>query len=409
MSAPLLRPSVGELLAESRRIAGVDMVDDQVVEPLTVLHRALSKERAQLDAEGARAFERKLLRLLANRLRMARDIQRHPEILEQTVKGPIIVMGLARSGTTKLQKALAASGDMNFTAFWQGFNWASISGEPNEPTRQRIGEAEAFCRWFDGRSPDAKLGHPFEAHEPEEDGPLSEGSFVTPTFTGFAEVPGYGRWLADQPVRIEFEFHRDVMKYLQWQGLASPDRMWLLKSPSWNSKELDILQVFPDARFVMAHRSPLQTVPSMCKLVGLFRQAYGTSRPDPTVLVEHAASTMEAQCAIRRAHPDLPLLDVLFDDIVGDVATVVERVYADSEMTLSGRARDNVVRWDEENGMHKLGRFEYSLAETGLDDAAIRDRMRSYFELLEQLAQGRRTDSWTAAGVRGVRAKPATS
>jgi hypothetical protein len=132
---------------------------------------------------------------------------------------------------------------------------------------------------------------------------LSEGSFVTPTFTGYAEVPGYGRWLGEQPLSTEFEFHRDMMKYLQWQGLARPDRMWLLKSPSWNSKVLAILLVFPDARFVMAHRSPLQTVPSMCKLVGLFRQAYGTSKPDPMLLMEHAVSSMEAQFAIRRAHP----------------------------------------------------------------------------------------------------------
>ena len=389
MTAHPLRPSVDELMAESRELAGVDLVDDEVVEPLTVLHRALSKERAGLDAEGARAFERKLVRLLANRLRMQRDFQRHPEIAEQTVKGPLIVMGLARSGTTKLQKALAASGDFNFFTFWQGFNWASITGEPNEPTGRRIAEADAFCRWFDERSPDAKLGHPFDALEPEEDGPLSEGSFVTPTFTGYAEVPSYGRWLGGQPVSTEFEFHRDVMKYLQWQNLASPDRTWLLKSPSWNSKELDILRVFPDARFVMAHRSPVQTLPSMCKLVGLFRRAYGTSRPDPTLLVEHAAATMDAQRDIRRTHPDLPLLDVLFEDVVGDLGTVVDRVYAHAGMTLGDEARDNEQRWNETNAMHKLGRFEYSLAEIGLDEAVIRDRMCNYFGLLDRLDQAR--------------------
>lgn len=392
MSAHVLRTSVGELMAQSRQIAGVDIVDDEVVEPLTVLHGALSKERAGLDAEGARAFERKLLRLLANRLRMQRDLHRHPEILEQTITGPVIVMGLARSGTTKLQKALAASGDFNFFTFWQGFNWASIRGEPCEPTGQRIAEAEAFCRWFDRRSPDARLGHPFEALEPEEDGPLSEGSFVTPTFTGYAEVPSYGRWLATQPASTELEFHRDVMKYLQWQGLASPDRMWLLKSPSWNSKELDILRVFPDARFVMAHRTPLRTLPSMCKLVGLFRTAYSTSKPDPTLLMEHAATTMDVQRDIRRARPDLPLLDVLFEDVVGDLRAVVERVYAHAGMTLSDEARDRMLRWDETNAMHKLGRFEYSLAEIGLDEAIIRERMRSYFELLQQLVQRRPTD-----------------
>ena len=122
-----LRLSVDELMATAREVAGVDLVDDEVVEPLTVLHRALGKERAQLDAEGARAFEQKLLRLLANRLRMKRDVLRHPEIAEQPITGPVIVMGTARSGTTKLQKALAASGDFNFLTFWQAFNWASVT------------------------------------------------------------------------------------------------------------------------------------------------------------------------------------------------------------------------------------------------------------------------------------------
>jgi hypothetical protein len=48
-----------------------------------------------------------------------------------------------------------------------------------------------------------------------------------------------------------------------------------------------------------------------------------------------------------------------------------------------------MLHWDERNAMHKLGKFEYSLADIGLDEPVIRDRMRSYFELLDQLADGR--------------------
>jgi Sulfotransferase family len=386
LSSHPLQLSVDQLMATSREMAGVDIVDDEIVEPLTVLHRALCKERAQLDAEGARAFEQKLLRLLTNRLRMKRDLRRHPEIAEQPIRGPVIVMGTARSGTTKLQKVLAASGDFNFLTFWQAFSWASISGEPTEPTEGRIAEAEAFCRWFDERSPETKLGHAFEALEPEEEGVLTEASFVTPTFVGFAEVPGYGRWLGEQPPTIELEFLRDAMKYLQWQGLARADRPWLLKSPSYSSRELDILQVFPDARFVMAHRSPLQTLPSMCTLVAHLRRAYGTSKPDARLLFEHAASSMDAQQAIRRAHADLPLLDVRFEDIVGDLPELLERVYAHAGMTLTDSARTNMARWDAEHAMHKHGAFTYSLDDVGLDEREIRDRMSGYFAFLDQLA-----------------------
>jgi hypothetical protein len=295
-------------------------------------------------------------------------------------------MGTARSGTTKLQKVLAATGDFNFLTFWQAFNWASISGEPDEPTGERIAEAQAFCRWFDERSPETKWGHSFEALEPEEEGVLTEGSFVTPTFVGFAEIPGYGRWMSEQSPMTELEFLRDAMKYLQWQGLAGADRPWLLKSPSYTAKELEILQVFPDARFVMAHRSPLQTLPSMCTLVASFRRAFGTSTPDSNLLFEHAASTLDAQQAIRGSHRNLPLLDVRYEDVVGDLPAVVERVYAHAGMTLTDPARTNMVRWDAENTMHKYGAFTYSLDDVGLDEQEIRERMSDYFSLLDQLA-----------------------
>jgi hypothetical protein len=379
-----LQLSVDELLARSREIAGVDIVDHDVVEPLTILHRALSKDRAQLDAEGERAWEQKLLRLLAHRLRMKRDFQRHPEIADQPINGPLVVMGTARSGTTKLQKVLASSGDFNFLSFWQAFNFASVTGEPNERVDGRIAEAQAFCRWFDERSPETKLGHSFEALEPEEEGVLTEASFVTPTFVGFAEIPGYGIWMSGQSPTVELEFLRDALKYLQWQGLASPERPWLLKSPSYTALELEILTVFPEARFVMAHRSPMQTVPSMCKLVGHFRRAYGTSKPDPAVLVEHNAASLESQMEIRREHPDLPLLDVTFEDVVGDLPEVIGRIYAHAGMPLRDEARDRMLDWDAENAMHKHGTFSYSCEEVGLDEEAVRTRFAGYLELLDR-------------------------
>jgi hypothetical protein len=372
-------------MANARRTAGVDIVDDEIVEPLTILHRALEEE-AQLDAEGMRAHQDKLLRLLINRLRMKRDFLRHPEIAEQPVKGPFVIMGVARSGTTKLQKVLAASGDFNWLPFWQNFNWASVSGEPNESTETRIAEAEAFCRWYDARSPETKLGHAFEALEPEEESGLSEGCFVAPTFIGYAELPSYAQWLAGQPPATQFEFLRDSLKYLQWQGLASADRPWLLKSPNYNGLELEILKIFPEARLIMAHRSPLKTLTSMCKLVQCFREAYSPLKPDLNLIVEHNYLNMDAHLANRQAHPELPLLDVHFEDIVGALQATIERIYDFLGMTLSGTALQKMLKWNAENGMHKRGAFRYSLEELGLEEAAIRKRMAVYFALLDSLA-----------------------
>jgi hypothetical protein len=378
--------SVDELMARAREIAGVSIADDEIVEPLTILHRAYGEE-AQLDAEGARAMTGSLVRLLANRLRMKRDFLAHPEIREQPIKGPLVVMGVARSGTTKLQKVLAASGDFNFLPYWMNFSWASRTGQPHEALDARIAEADAHCRWYDSRSPETRLGHSFETMEPEEEAVLSEGCFTTPTFLGYADIPSYAQWLETQSPALWFEFLRDSLKYLQWQGLASGDKPWLLKSPNYNGLELEILKVFPDARLIMAHRSPLKTLTSMCKLVQCFRVAYSELEPDLQLIVEHNYHNMDAHIANRKANPGLPHLDVRFEDIVGDLPKVLERIYADAGLALRAEALDRMRRWERDNSMHKHGEFKYSLAELGLDEAVIRERMAGYFAFLDQLAK----------------------
>ena len=214
---------------------------------------------------------------------------------------------------------------------------------------------------------------------------MAEGCFITSNFVGYAEVPGYAAWLGQQRTTAEFEFLRSAMQYLQWQGLADQSRPWLLKSPAYTSRELDILEVFPDARFVMAHRSPLQTLPSTCKLVGHFRRAYGTSTPDPFPLMAHAAASIDAQLAIRRAHPDLPILDLLFNDITDNLPAIVDLIYTHAGVTLRDAARGDIRRWEGDNEMHKLGKFKYSLEEIGLDEATVRERMASSFELLDMV------------------------
>lgn len=384
MNSSKLSLSVAELMAKSREITDVDLVDEEIVEPLTVLHRALNEE-SHIDEEGARAYEAKFLRLLANRLRMKRDFQRHPEIAEQKIKGPLIIMGVARSGTTKLQKVLAASGDFNYLTFWQNFNWASISGKPGEAIESRIAEAEEFCNWFDRRSPETKLGHQFRALEPEEEGPLSEGCFVAPSFMGYAEMPSYANWLADKPRSVFFEFLRDVLKYLQWQGLASPDRPWLLKSPNYNGQELLIRKVFSDVRFVVANRSPLQTLASMCKLVHCFRQAFGRAEVDNALIIEGNYRSMDAHLANRRAHPDLQILDLRFQDIVDALPKTLQQVYTHAGMELRQEAIKRMLDWNTRNTMHNLGDFKYSLTDGGLEESVVRERMADYFEHLELL------------------------
>ena len=374
--------SAEELLSTARDMTGIDLVDKEAEEPLARLHDSLCTE-AGLSESGALGWQTKLLRLLTNRLYMRRDFAEHPEIADEVVESPLVVFGMPRSGTTKTQKALAASGDFNYLTFWQTWNWASRTGRPNEATQGRIDEADRWCRWFDQRSPETKLGHPYETHEPEEDHGLTEGCLEAPWLIGYAEIPSYVQWAGQQDPHTVFAFLRDSLKYLQWQGLAARGKPWLLKSPMYTAMEPVLLDVFPGARLVMTHRSPLQTLPSTCKLLECFRRPFSEQPPNTGMVVEGFAMAVDAQLGNRQAFPELPLLDVAFDDVSASWPQVAERIYAHVGLALTAVSRERTVEWEARNPAQKYGRFSYSLEEFGLTESQIMTRMSGYVAFLE--------------------------
>jgi hypothetical protein len=137
----------------------------------------------------------------------------------------------------------------------------------------------------------------------------------------------------------------------------------------------------------MPHRSPLKTLTSMCKLVQCFRLAYSPRPLDVPLLVQHNIYGMDLHLANRRAHPELPFLDLRFEDIVGSLPKVIERIYADAGLVLTSASLEKMLHWETENTVNKHGEFKYSLAELGIDEAMIRTRMADYFELLDTLTK----------------------
>jgi hypothetical protein len=376
--------SVDQLMARSREITGIDRVDHDAVDGLTRLHRALNEESC-LHERGAQAQQQKLLRLLCNRLRMQRDFARHPEIAEEPIEAPVFVIGMARSGTTKTQKRLAASGDFNFLPFWQNYNPALFGGGRDESPQARIDEADRYCRWFDELSPATKTGHSFETHEPEEETTLTEGCFRTVSFMGYSEIPGYVQWAAQDPLPM-FEFLRDSLRYLHWQGLASRSRRWLLKAPIYYGLEPLLLRVFPDAKLVMTHRSPLQTVPSSCRLIELFHQPFEQKPVQAAMLEPGFAMQMTAHLELRRQGA-FRTLDVRFDDTVGAMDAVVERIYRHVGLPLSDASRRRMQDWERTHPMHGKGEFRYSLEEYGLNRAQIERDFSGYIAFLDTLTR----------------------
>lgn len=380
---PIPLPVEG-LMARAREIAGVDIYDEDIIEPLTVMVKSLNED-SELHEAGAVAMQDKLLRLLANRLRMQRDYAAHPEIHDQVIKAPIVICGMGRTGSTMTQKLLSASGDFNWLPFWQVFNPSLFTGSRDESPEPRIKECEVFCDWFDRVSPDTKYGHAMEAHEPDEESYILDHTLRFPGVFGFAEMPGFLRWLANQDIGLQFDYLLDALKYLQWQGLQDPNKRWVLKCPLYFGIEPELVKRFPDATFVMTHRHPLETIPSSCRLLETFHQPYAAPVIDCNALMHNLAGQMNQHIQTRETRKDIHFLDLNYHELAKSKRAGIEKIYRHAGEVLSERSWENIENWIKNNPKNKKGVHQYSLEDFDLTREMIEEAFSSYIALLETL------------------------
>lgn len=382
-----LAHSAQQLLQQARTQTGIDIVDTEIAETLERFVQALNTE-AHLSEAGASAMERHILLVLTNRLRMQRDYIAHPEIAEIPFDHLLILSGAARTGSTKLHKLLAASGDFLWLPCWQGISLSLLNGERNEDTTPRIREAEWHVRWFNDHAPRAKLIHEFSTYEPEEENLILAQRFFAPYMQAFVFVPRYLEWyLTHRDMRDDIAFLKRGLQYLHWQFHRGDTRPWLLKNPLWPGLEPLLLEAFPGATFASTHRESVSVISSSISLLANYHVAYSDAVDSKTIaayLVGGLSQARQMQIAARDARPDIDILDLAYRDVAQNVDAVVERLYAHAGMTLTQGARVAMHDWERKNAQHKLGVHRHDLKEFGLTESEIVRTFAAYSERFRQ-------------------------
>jgi Sulfotransferase family len=375
--------TAAQLMARARDATGIDIVDSDIEEALDKLVQALNTE-AQLTEAGAKGMEGRILNILCNRLRMQRDFAQHPEINEQKIVRPHFLTGAGRSGSTKLHKLLAASGDFKYLRFWQQYNPSLHSGDRGEAPGERMREAEEFIDWFNVHSPQAKLIHEYSVFEPEEETFLFDHTrFLINFCITHASIPGYMQWCMTQDMARQLEFLKQAIKYLQWQFYDGDDRPWLLKNPLYCGMEPLLLQIFPDAVFVATHRDPGARVASSAGLTVCMQKAYSDAdraKQAGPIMLEFMAMAAVQYLAGRDAFPDVKILDIGYPELTKNSERVAEKIYAFAGRDLSDKARQAMRRWEADNLQHKHGAYQYALADYAITKEMIEEKFRPYVE-----------------------------
>ena len=385
-----------DLVAAARQASGLEFFGDtSFVENLRRLLHGLETE-AELNPLGRLLARQSLVRLLKHRL-LAEDLwQRHPEILARRLAPPLIVVGLARSGTTRLHRLLACDPALHSIKAWESVNPVPLPesfGAVRDPRMTSIEQALKVVLWM---SPQIESVHPLGAHEVEEEVGLIQHAFSSQLFEVMNKVPSFGAWLAENDQTHAYAYMVRLLKTIAWFRGTPEDAVWVLKTPQ-HMQDLDALvNVFPDARYLFIHRDPQKSVGSACSMVwnGIVRD---TDHVDPHWIGREWLGKTEAMLKktlrVRERIPAAQQLDVLYEDMNRDIFGVMQRICDWRGVPFTDSTRRGMEAWLAANAQHKHGAHHYTLEDFGLNSAGVEERLSFYRERFGIPFEGRAKDS----------------
>ena len=258
--------SVDAMLDSARQETGLaDFGNDEFIEPFQRLVKGINEE-LPFNAMGEMVFKADTHRLLVNRLRVEQDLKRHPEILDEDVTDPIVILGLVRTGTTKLQRMLSMDPQVQKLHFWKTQNPAPFpNAEPSKPD-PRIAAAHLAVDMLQQIAPDFMSAHPTMAEDADEDLLMMPMTFETLMLYMLNPSRQYYEWIKQRRLHHTYRYLARLLKYLQWQDGGKRGRPWVLKTPVHIGNLDALLEVFPKATLMHCHRDVTEVMPSFCRL-----------------------------------------------------------------------------------------------------------------------------------------------
>jgi Sulfotransferase family len=357
-----------------------DFGGDDLLDAFRVLVPALNRE-ADLTEAGGMARRANLIRALSNRLRLQDAIVRHPAILDEPIIGPIVIVGLPRSGTTKLHRVIAADPGMQKLPLWKMLNPVPLPGAKDGEPDPRIAMAEEFEKMMNERQPALQAAHALSTHEAEEDVFVMEVTGRIYINCSAVRAPTFRRWLDAQSFDVACMWLRRILQVQQFFD-RTRGRPWVLKGTQHMRYMPALSNVFPDMTVVHCHRGAPVNIASYAQMIITARR--GISRVADAHDVGQYALSFWSEAVRRILHDREQLekkhrfVDVAYRDILSDGIAVAEQVYAAAGLPFTDEARAAMRAWETINAQHKHGHHRYDLADTGLSEAQVEAAFADY-------------------------------
>jgi hypothetical protein len=368
-----------DLTAEACAQTGLDdFGNESYREGLETLVAAID-DTARLNDLGAAALPAQIVGNLANRLAVVDWHSTHPDLSQQRIERPIVILGMPRTGTTFLSYLLDQDERVRSLMGWEAQHCVPPPTSATFRTDPRIAESAASKELMDTINPEFKAIH-YEAPDgPTECVAVTAQDFKSVLWETIANVPAYGSWLLECDYTSAYDYHRQVLALLQSEA---PGR-WVLKSPGHRMALDALVAAYPDVLLVDTHRDPVRVVASVCSLVTSLSGTF-TDADHRAYITQHWTDMLEVMMRrvddFRARRPEISVVDVLYDDLVASPIETVDRIYRSFGEELPAGAEAAMAAYAEANRKGTHGNHAYALDELGLDRDELENRFGPYRE-----------------------------
>jgi len=369
-----------DLQAQATEQTGLDdFGDPSYREGLERYCDALVNE-AQLNDLGNVALPPSLVGALVNRLKVVDWAKQHPEVTDERIEAPVIVIGMFRAGTTFLSNLLDADPANRALLSWESLDSVPPPVPSERKSGPRVDAAQGGVDMLEMLNPAISAIHHEGAADATECIAVMGQAFQSISWEAIANVPSYGAWWRAGDNRGAYDYHRLVLQTLQSAGVRG---RWTLKSPH-HALALDALvDTYPDARLVLMHRDPATLTGSVCSLINVMSSTFSDA-DHRSYIAQHWSDTLEESVNriedFRSRRPEHPILDVRYADLARDPVGTVRDVYGSLGLEAGPGAFEAMNDHLVAHPRGEFGGHRYDVAEFGLTEPAIRERFAAYVE-----------------------------
>ncbi len=363
----------GDLIAKARVSTGLsDFGLDGWQQGLERLVGAVETDIG--DDAAVAAVEDLIVTRLVKRLEIEEWCKVHSAEMERPIEGPLVILGMPRTGTTALHHLLALDPQFRFARKWeldQPIPPPELDTDVSDPRRLSV-------------SPERNVQHVSTVDGPTEDRRIHELAFNDNE--GVLPVPSFTKWWRTSDHSAAMAFHERVLRLLHSRR---PPSRWLLKDPLYLFQLREFSAQYPTTRFVVTHRDPVSVLPSTCSvIISSRRLRLPDWKTDPVELgrevLDFFPDGVRQAALARAAVGEDRFLDVSQRDLETDAVRTAERIYEFAGLELSDQVKAAMGSWAVENKPGSRGEHRYSPEDYGLTPKDIR---RAFAEYMDQFGQ----------------------